>query len=142
MSFLKDCRFCVCAQWKIEFRVAFFLLEKSEITGSSLSDVSEKIPVEARGAPAIGQNKFGREKRTWRCRFVTRKLTSLRPLFTKFLTPGLTCKLDRALFTNFFNSRVNLRITNPLDERLESTSPASHPAGYIIHLLTRELKIW
>ena len=39
----------------------------------------------------------------------------LRPLFTKFLTPGLTCELD-----------------NPLNDWLESTSPTNYPVGYVI----------
>ena len=50
---------------------------------------------------------------------------TLRALFTNFLTPGLTYKLD-----------------NPLDDWLESNSPTNHPAGYIIHGFIQELKNW
>ena len=41
--------------------------------------------------------------------------TKQRPLYTKLLTPELTIELD-----------------NLLNDWLESTSPTSHPAGYII----------
>ena len=50
---------------------------------------------------------------------------TLRPLFTKFLNPGLTCKL-----------------CNKLDDWLQSTNFTNNPAGYIIHGLNRELKNW
>ena len=43
----------------------------------------------------------------------------------KFLTLGVTCKLD-----------------NPLDDWLKSGSPTNHPTGYLIRGLTRKLKIW
>ena len=46
-------------------------------------------------------------------------------LFTKLITPGLTCEL-----------------CNPFDDWLESISPTNHPADYIICGLTREFKIW
>ena len=49
----------------------------------------------------------------------------LRPLFTKHLTPGLTCGL-----------------CNPFNDWLESTNPTNHPADYIILGLTWELKTW
>ena len=52
-------------------------------------------------------------------------LNTFRSLFTKFLTPRLTCELDK-----------------PLDDWLESISPTNHPAGYLISGLTWELKIW
>ena len=48
-----------------------------------------------------------------------------RPLFTKFLTPGLTREL-----------------CNQRNDWLESTSSTNHPADYIIRGLTQELKIW
>ena len=56
------------------------------------------------------------------CRFGRYCIVQIRfrPLFTKFLTPALTCELD-----------------NQLDEWLESTS---HPADYLIRWLTLELK--
>ena len=47
----------------------------------------------------------------------------LMALFTKFLTPGLTCEIN-----------------NPLDDWLESISSTNHPTGYIIRRITRELK--
>ena len=49
----------------------------------------------------------------------------LKPLFTKLLTPGLTCEL-----------------CNPFDDWLESTCQTNHPEDYIICGLTRELKVW
>ena len=48
-----------------------------------------------------------------------------RPLFTKLLTPGLTCEL-----------------CNSFDDWLELVSPTNHSADYIICGLTQELKIW
>ena len=50
---------------------------------------------------------------------------TLRPLFTKFLILRLTFELD------------NLR-----NDWLESAGPINHPAGYLIHELTPELKFW
>ena len=50
---------------------------------------------------------------------------SHRPLFTKLLTLGLTCK-----------------ICNPFDDWLESTSTTNHPTDYIIGKLTQKLKLW
>ena len=46
-------------------------------------------------------------------------------LFTKLLTPGLTCEL-----------------CNPFDDWLESISPTNHAADYLIRELIQELKIW
>ena len=51
-------------------------------------------------------------------------LFTKKSLFTKFLTPELTCKL-----------------CNTFDDWLKSNSATNHSAGYIIIGLTRELKV-
>ena len=81
---------------------------------------------------------FLKRKRSAREQFISRKGISpeadkskiskdstLRTLFTNFLSPGLTCDL-----------------CNTLHDWLKPTSATNHPAGYIIGELTRELKSW
>ena len=64
-------------------------------------------------------------KTFWRQKpyLISRSFETPMPLFTKLLTPGLTCEL-----------------CNPFDDWLEPTSPTNHLADYIICVLTRELK--
>ena len=45
-----------------------------------------------------------------------------------------------ALFTHFLALELTRELCNLLGDWLQSTSPTSHPAGYIIHGLTRKLK--
>ena len=56
---------------------------------------------------------------------VSAEIETLRALFTKFLTPGLTREF-----------------CNPLDDWLDWLIPANHQADYKIRGLTQELKSW
>ena len=62
-------------------------------------------------------------------------------LFYVFLILIFTLKTLRALFTKLLTPGLTREFCNPLDDWLESTRPTNDPEGYLTRGLNWELKI-